>query len=198
MIKKTQILYDENQHPLVAMVPYEEYIRLLNPVQEPPAPVSLLSKDRLSIKLPYGGNEAHIDLPRFVDYWARNGILSMPINQRAKSFSEFTKAEMYSVEALIRGKFLPKDSPYINTMQANGDVIKALVETGMFEEVRYDSAWLVNGTIFSHDQARVREDEVHKFSRTVKCLRILAEPVAEYMKQHPVPPSARINDPWFK
>ncbi len=85
MTSKAQFIYDDEQQPLFAILPYAEYKRLLGEDQPAPQKPSLLSEDRLSVRLPNGGPGAHIDLPRFVDYWCKTGLLSMPINQRAKN-----------------------------------------------------------------------------------------------------------------
>lgn len=75
-----QFILGGNQEALFAVIPYCEYKQVFAPkehvVQESEKPQHI----PLSIRLPNGGPSAAIDLPRFVDYWCRKGILSMPIN----------------------------------------------------------------------------------------------------------------------
>ncbi len=110
-----QFILGENQEPLFAVIPYSEYKRVFAPkeqaVQESEQPKQI----PLSIRLPNGGPDAAIDLPRFVDYWCRKGILSMPINQRAKPFKDFESRERFSVEAMVRMCFVPASYRNMNS-----------------------------------------------------------------------------------
>jgi|GEM_PF-595966 hypothetical protein len=196
MNSKAQFIYDDAQQPLYAILPFSEYKRLLGEHQPAPQKPSLLSADGLSVRLPNGGPGASIDLPRFVDYWARSGLLSMPINQRAKRFDQFEQSELFSLEPFIRGCFLPKDSSYKNTMQVTTEVIAALVDTGMFKEVRFDQAKLKEGQRFDRDDALVKEKDLHKYSRTVKCLEIVESEVIKFLNAHPHKGPC-INRYWF-
>ncbi|UVL16119.1 hypothetical protein LOY27_09765 [Pseudomonas atacamensis] len=196
MDSKAQFIYDDAQQPLYAILPFAEYKRLLGEDQLAPQKPSLLSEDGRSIRLPNGGPGAAIDLPRFVDYWARSGLLSMPINQRAKRFDQFEKTELFSLEPFIRGCFLAKDSSYKNTMQVTTEVIAALVETKMFKEVRFDQAKLKEGQPFKRDEALVKEEDLHKYSRTVKCLEIVESEVVKFLKANPHK-GPSINRYWF-
>lgn len=211
MNPKAQFIYDDAQQPLYAILPFAEYMRLQGEDQPAPQKPSLLSNDRLSIRLPNGGPDAHIDLPRFVDYFCKAGLLSIPINQRAKKFSEFGVTELLSLEGLIRGCFLKKNSSYRNTMQATNDVVAALVETGMFKEVRFYKAKLRNNEIFNRAEALVPDNDTraideddplsdsdfHKFSRTVKCIEGVESELIKFNTRHPHT-GPRINNHWFR
>ncbi|WP_440779449.1 hypothetical protein ACTACN_17190 [Pseudomonas syringae] len=196
MSSKAQFIYDDTQQPQYAILPFAEYKRLIGEDQSASPKASLLSNDGLSIRLPNGGPGAAIDLPRFVDYWARSGLLSMPINQRAKRFDQFEQFELFSLEPFIRGCFLSKDSSYKNTMQVTTEVIAALVETGMFKEVRFDKAQMKEGQLFDRAKALVKEEDLHKYSRTVKCLEIVESEVLKFLKAHPHK-GPSINQYWF-
>lgn len=192
-----QFILGENQEPLFAIIPYSEYKRVFAPkeqaVQESEEPKHI----PLSIRLPNGGPDAAINLPCFVDYWCRKGILSMPINQRAKPFKDFESRERFSVEAMVRMCFVPES--YRNTMQVITEVTDQLVATGLFRLVKFDSARMVNGEIFVRSEALVTEaDErldIEKYTRAVKCLEIVEDAAVQFVAENqPIKP---ISDNWW-
>lgn len=192
-----QFILGENQEPLFAVIPFSEYTRVFAPkeqaVQESKQPKHI----PLSIRLPNGGPDAAIDLPRFVDYWCRKGILSMPINQRAKPFKDFESRERFSVEAMVRLCFVPES--YRNTMQVITEVTDQLVETGLFRLVKFDSARMVNGEIFVRSKALVTDEDerlnIEKYKRAVKCLEIVEDAAVQFVAANkPIQP---ISDNWW-
>jgi hypothetical protein len=192
-----QFILGGNQEALFAVIPYCEYKLVFAPkehvVQESEKPQHI----PLSIRLPNGGPSAAIDLPRFVDYWCRKGILSMPINQRAKPFKDFESRERFSIEAMVRMCFVPES--YRNTMQVITEVTDQLMETGLFRLVKFDSARMVNGEIFVRSKALVTsEDErldIEKYKRAVKCLEIVEDAAVQFVaaNEHIKP----ISDDWW-
>ncbi|MDM9586381.1 hypothetical protein QUC26_00065 [Pseudomonas asiatica] len=194
---KHQFILGENQEPLFAVIPYCEYKQVFAPkehtVQDSEQPKHI----PLSIRLPNGGPGAVIDLPRFVDYWCRKGILSMPINQRAKPFHDFESRERFSVEAMVRMCFVPVS--YRNTMQVVTEVTDQLVETGLFRLVKLDSAKMVNGEVFIRSKAIVTNEDqrldIEKYKRAVKCLEIVEEAAVQFVAANePIMP---ISDDWW-
>lgn len=155
MNKKHQIISDQNGKPLFALIPYEEYVMLQKNLNERPAAQAvsaLLSEDGLRISLPNAPGE-HIDLVRLVDYCVRTHQECMgsdddfdevrkeygesfPVNMRAQALANFDARQMGSLDPLIRAKFLSKNSPYRNTMQATTEVVNALVSTGIFHPTK--------------------------------------------------------------
>jgi len=130
-----QFILDQNQKPLFAVLPFESYKKLIDhqdSASDLPSHPSLLSEDGMRVRLPHGGPGAYIDLVRLVDYCMNASLVSMAINARQQALDKFSIDQIASLDPLIRMCFLPKDSPYRNTMQATTEVVDALVETGIF------------------------------------------------------------------
>lgn len=192
-----QFILGEDQEPLFAVIPYSEYTRVFAPKEQAIKDLESPKGIPLSIRLPNGGSKAAIDLSQFVEYWCRNGILSMPINQRAKPLKDFEYRERFSIEAMVRVCFVPES--YRNTMQMTKEVTDKLVATGLFREVKFDSARLQSdGEIFRRSEALVTEEHAHldfaKYSRAVKCLEIVEDVAIQFMKENK--PRAPISDRW--
>lgn len=133
-MSNVQFILDEDKTPIYAIVPYGDYLKLLeegSPGDLAAGP-TLLSKDSLQIRLPYGG-EASIDLVRLVDYCEHYAISSIAINKRTQALERFPANQRDTLDPLLRICFLPENSPYKNTMQATSEVVDALVETGIFK-----------------------------------------------------------------
>ncbi|RJG12915.1 hypothetical protein D3879_06440 [Pseudomonas cavernicola] len=175
---------------------YDEYKRVFPTEGQPVAKTEIKEGIPLSIRLPNGGPNATIDLPSFVDYWCRKGILSMPISQRAKPFKDFEPRERFSVEALVRVSFISES--YRNTMQVTTEVAQELIATGLFKLVKFDSARMKDGYPFVRSEALVKEEhavlDIEKYSRAVKCLEIVEDVAVQYVKEHK--PSKPISDNW--
>ncbi|KVG31421.1 hypothetical protein [Burkholderia diffusa] len=159
--------------PAFVVIPYAEYSRIDSPVvaeSEASASDSLLSADGLFIRLPHGGPDAKIDLRQFIDAWARRGTISvLAINKRRQAYEKFEGEALNGLDAILRRCFLPKDSPYQNTMQATTAVVDALVETGVFSRSL---------------------ESMPGYYRPVQCIRINEEKAAEFLQKHGKP-----NDP---
>ncbi|MCZ2903226.1 hypothetical protein [Burkholderia thailandensis] len=111
-----------------------------------PAVESLLSADGLFVTLPYGGPEAQIDLHRFAHALCQRGTTLtvlpigkhgepqklLPIAKKTQKLDDFTGGPANGLDSILRRCFLPKGSPYQNTMQATNAVVDALVETSLF------------------------------------------------------------------
>ena len=184
-----QFILDENQNPLFAIIPYCEYAKRFLPEQPIGERESSPKGIPRFISLPNGGPDAAIDLPRLVDYWVRKGILSMPINQRAKPLKDFTGRERFSVEALVRVCFVSES--YQNTMQMINEVTHQLVATGLFEEVKYDCAQIGRDNYpFDSKMALVTEGEreinVERYTRAVKSLKINVDRAVDFYRENPV------------
>lgn len=181
-----QFILGQDQEPLFAVIPYDEYKRVFAPKSHSVAEPEVKEGIPLSIRLPNGGPNAAIDLPRFVDYWCRNGILSMPISQRAKPLKDFERRERFSVEAMVRMCFVSES--YRNTMQVTTEVTDELIATGLFRLVKFDSARMIEGHIFDRSKALVTNEheflDFEKYSRAVKCLEIIAESAGKYCAEH--------------
>lgn len=153
--------------PLFVVLPYEEFKSMEKPATTTEASSSLLSPDGLSIRLPNGGPGATLDLVQFVDAWVRRGTVSMVINKRQQTYDKFPPEQLVnSLDPVLRRCFLPKDSPYRDTMQATSEVVDALVETGLF----------------SHSMERWPG-----FYRPVKCIRINEEKALAFHQKHGKP-----------
>lgn len=130
-----QFINGDDGRPAFVVIPFAEFSRDYAPVAEaaaPPASESLLSADGLFIRLPHGGRDARLDLRQFIDAWVRNGTVSMAINKRQQPYAKFEYKFLNSLDPILRRCFLPKDSPYRDTMQATTAVVEALLETGLF------------------------------------------------------------------
>jgi hypothetical protein len=133
--KNVQLILNDQEKPIFAVLPYQAYLDLIKDKDIPEeltVASSLISSDGLKIRLPYGGPGAEIDLIRLVDYCRRASMISMSINARQQTLDKFESNQLGSLEYLLRTQFLPKDSPYKNTMQATSDVVDALEQTGIF------------------------------------------------------------------
>ncbi len=112
----------------------------------------------LSIKLPHAGPEAYLSLKELAKYFLDNDIDVMPINNRAQVFADFKDEHLTNtLDPVIRNVFLPKDSPYKNTMQAVSAVTDALVESGLFsrETVKFEGfGKRVNSLRINHELAQ--------------------------------------------
>lgn len=190
---KHQFILGEDGQPIFAVVPYAEYADVFGTARAEQTG-DADHQIPLSIPLPNAGASASIDLPRFVEYWVRCGIQSLPINKRAKPFHEFEGRELFSLEALIRTCFISES--YRNTMQAVNEVTDQLVDTGLFREVRFNQARLMPDQIFQREQA-ILEAQILPYSRSVNCLEIVYDKAKEYCKQHPVAPDQKIPSAWF-
>ncbi len=140
-MKNIQFLSNENGEPVFAVLPiatYRELIADRDAADQPAAQSpSLLSADGRYVRLPHGGPNARLDVLRLVDLCARQEISCLAIGKRAQALDLFSREEVrHGLDPLIRSFFLPKDSPYRNTMQAVNDVVDALVETGIFDHAK--------------------------------------------------------------
>ncbi|WP_218276160.1 hypothetical protein, partial [Pseudomonas sp. MPR-R5B] len=141
MSKNVQFILNDQEKPVFAVLPYQAYLDLIKDKDIPEeltVASSLISSDGLKIRLPYGGPGAEIDLIRLVDFCRRASIISMSINARQQTLDKFENNQLGSLEYLLRTQFLPKDSPYKNTMQATSDVVDALEQTGIFRRSKRD------------------------------------------------------------
>lgn len=152
--------------PLFVVLPYAEFKKMENPENATEAPASLLSSDGLTIRLPNGGPGATLDLVQFVDVWVRNGTVSMAINKRQQPYDQFPREQINSLDPILRRCFLPKDSPYKNSMQATSAVVDALVETGLFSQTL---------------------EKWKGWYRPVQCIRIDEEKALAFLRQHGAP-----------
>jgi hypothetical protein len=192
-MKTHQFIFDEHQKPLFAIVPYDEYTQVFSDKSQPSADASA-HEIPLSISLPNAGANAAIDLPRFVEYWVRCGIQSLPINKRAKPLHEFEGRERFSLEALIRICFISPS--YQNTMQAVNEVTDQLVQTGLFHEVRFNKAQLIPDQVFKREHA-ILNASIQPYTRTVNCLEIDYPKAADFCKKHPITAEMKIDSQWF-
>jgi hypothetical protein len=189
-----QVIYDANKKPLFVVIPYDDEYKRAFGIEPSLNTLSATHGIPLTITLPNAGAGATIDLPRFVEYWVRCGIQSLPINKRAKPLREFEGRERFSLEALIRTCFI--NEPYRNTMQAVNEVTDQLISTGLFREVRFNQAQLMPGIIFDREQA-ILQAAIQPYSRTVNCLEIVYEKAVEFCNQHPTPKEKKIDSQWF-
>ncbi|MDD2113824.1 hypothetical protein NP554_18780 [Pseudomonas asiatica] len=139
MKSNVQLILDQNEAPIFAVLPYAEYTRLIanqsNPKEALTAP-SLLSEDRRYIRLPHGGPGAKLDVVELLDWLNARAITDLAINQRAQTLDKFPQDQSMTLDPIIRRVFLPESSPYKNTMQAVAEVVDALVETGCFKRIK--------------------------------------------------------------
>lgn len=144
-MKNIQFLSNENGEPVFAVLPIATYRELVagrhdGAISDRPAlpqSPSLLSADGRYVRLPHGGPNARLDVLRLVDLCARKEISCLAIGKRAQALDLFSREDVrHGLDPLIRSYFLPKDSPYKNTMQAVNDVVDALIETGIFDHAK--------------------------------------------------------------
>lgn len=155
-----QFLHDKAGNPVFAVLSMDYYRSLT--ASESPAievgPPNLLVDDGYTVKLPYGGPDAQIDIRDLVRYLLKNGVYDLAINQRAQSLDKYPEDQRMTLDPIIRHDFLAKSSPYKNTMQATADVVEALVKSGYFVRIKKKYPYL---------------------SRTVNALAIVMEKAAD-------------------
>ncbi len=165
-----QYINDADGKPVFVVIPYAELSRGDSPAvaeSNAGASDSLLSDDGLFIRLPHGGPNARVDLLQFIDAWARRGTISvLAINKRRQTYEEFEGEARNGLDAILRRCFLPKDSPYKNTMQATTAVVDALIETGVFSR---------------------SIESMPGYYRPVQCIRLNEEKAAEFLQKHGKP-----------
>lgn len=133
MLVQEQVIRDVEGQPLFAVLPYKVYTELMKKAEVRNAPQEASLR---FVRLPYGGPNARLDVLRLVEWMLREKIHEIPINQRAQAYNKFPENQLFTLDPLIRRYFLREDSPYINTMQATGEVIDALERTELFERSR--------------------------------------------------------------
>jgi len=141
MSKQVQLILNDQEKPVFAVLPYTTYLELIKGKDVPDdlsIATSLISPDGLKIRLPHGGPGAEIDLVRLVDYCRQSSMVSMAVNARQQTLDKFDSKQLGSLDHLLRTQFLAKDSPYRNTMQATSEVVDALVRTGIFRRSKRD------------------------------------------------------------
>ncbi|WP_460093711.1 hypothetical protein [Pseudomonas sp. S2_B03] len=174
--QNVQFINDEKGRPLFAVLPYHFYeVLMTNHPMAETLPTPLLKDDRY-IELPEADGE-HIDLVRLVDYCLRQATVSfgadddraenfelyrdsLPVNARTQALERFDSQFSGGLDPLIRRFFLPKDSPYRNTMQATTAVVDALVKTGIFTKTKrkFDFYRPVNALDFNVEAGRAYLD----------------------------------------
>ncbi|PAJ82857.1 hypothetical protein [Burkholderia ubonensis] len=156
--------------PAFVVIPYDEFSHCDTTVvatSEASTSDSLLSADGLFIRLPHGGPGAQIDLRQFIDAWVRRGtIWVMAVNKRRQAYDKFLGDGRNGLDAILRRCFLPKDSPYKNTMQATTAVVDALGETGVFSR---------------------SIEPIPGYYRPVQAIRINDEKAMEFLQKHGKP-----------
>ncbi|MCO7557605.1 hypothetical protein [Metapseudomonas otitidis] len=168
-----QIIYDTNNKPAFAVLPYPEYEKMMTLLAEKLDQSSpLLSEDGLTIRLPHGGPDACIDLIVLANYCYERSLISIAIGARQQRLSKFAANQVGALDPLIRMCFLKPDSPYRNTMQATNDVVDALVETGLFKRTKRD---------FNNAK------EGQQFYRPVLALDVNEDAVKAFVASHPKP-----------
>ncbi len=177
-MKNIQFLSNENGEPVFAVLPiatYRELIAGRDAGDQPAAhSTSLLSADGRYVRLPHGGPKAQLDVLRLADLCARKEISCLAVGKRAHALEKFSKEDIqHGLDPLIRSFFLPKDSPYRNTMQAVNDVVDALVETGIF------------------DHAKIRFPH---YGRAVNSLKVNPAALQAFLEKHgPLDPKDRVE-----
>lgn len=173
MKRQHPTIQDPDGNVLYYLVPPEEYQMHFAANVTQADTSSLISEDGLKIYLPEAGEGDHIDLVRLARYCVDTSLVAMgadddrdsvkeeyaksfPINMRQQALKNFEARQMGSLDPLIRAKFLPKDSPYKNTMQATTAVVDALVETGLFSRSKrkFDFYRPVNSLDFNLEAAK--------------------------------------------
>lgn len=168
-----QVIYDTNNKPAFAVLPYHEYEKIMTLLAEKlDQPSPLLSEDGLFIRLPHGGPDAQIDLIVLANYCYERSLIAIAIGARQQRLSKFEINQVGALDPMIRMCFLKQDSPYRNTMQATTEVVDALVETGMFKRTKRDFNNAVEG---------------QQFYRPVLALEVNEAAVKAFVKSHPKP-----------
>lgn len=145
-MEKVQFITDENNVNVFAVVPIKLYEALVEG-QEIPLDIQtksrLLSADGRYVSFLNAEPSAKLDVLQLVELLKRLGAKNIAIAQRAQTLEKFEKEQILNgLDPMLRTFFLPKDSPYRNTMQANNELVQALVETGIFQHTtaKFD-AW---------------------------------------------------------
>jgi hypothetical protein len=178
MTHDVQFILDKSKNPTHAILDIDTYRDLIRQGKNDlPTNPSLLSEDGLYVRLPHGGPGACIDLIRLIDYAERNSLLNLAINARQQTLEKFQPDQMASLDPMLRICFLPKNSPYRNTMQATSEVVDALVETGLF--------------------IRSKRSYEHYY-RPVNALDIVEKEVEAFLKKHKRPYNPIPSYYWVK
>lgn len=128
-----QFLLGSDHQPVFAVLPYEEYRKLLKLASENQTATPRPSSDKhKTVPLPHGGPGASLDLVRLAAYCIQHDIESIAVNMRAQSYDKFPPNQLNTLDPLIRREFLPQGSPYKNTMQATTELVNSLVDSGLF------------------------------------------------------------------
>ncbi|WP_186214102.1 hypothetical protein [Burkholderia gladioli] len=155
---------------------------------------SLLSADKLFIKLPHGGPNAKIDVHAFAHAFCRRGTTDtvlpvVPIAKKTQKLADFEGTRddnkrvvvgpINGLDAMLRRCCLPEGSPYRDTMQATTAVVDALVETGLFKRTT---------------------QTMDGFYRPVQCLSVVQEKIIAFVNdlgepKNPIDPH-RLVLPW--
>lgn len=176
-MNSVQFITDENNNRIFAVVPIKLYETLIegqdNPVSiQTKSP--LLSADGRYVFFLNAETHAKFDVLQLVDLLKRLGAKNIAIAQRAQTLDKFEKNQILNgLDPMLRTFFLPKDSPYRNTMQANNELVDALVETGIFQHTiaKFD-AWY----------------------RPVKSLKINQQALESFIENHgPLPEHQKID-----
>lgn len=141
-MKTVQFIHNEDGEVEYAVMPIAHYRELISDDFDasviPHHP--LLNQDKTMVKLPYGGADTWVCIADLISYLRAQGITHLAINQRAQTLDKFPEEQQMTLDPIIRREFLVDGSPYRNTMQASGEVVDALVSTGLFRRTkkRYD------------------------------------------------------------
>jgi hypothetical protein len=159
-MNSVQFLHDTLGNPVFAVLSIDHYRQLTDQNQSviDVQPLNLLVDGSFTVKLPYGGADAYLDIRALVRHLLKNGISDLAINQRAQSLDQYPPEQRMTLDPIIRHDFLPASSPYKNTMQATAEVVEALVKSGYFVRIKKKYPYL---------------------SRTVNALAIVAEKAAD-------------------
>jgi hypothetical protein len=145
-MQPVQFIADENNTRIFAVVPIKLYEALVEGQEEPVeihTKSRLLSADGRYVFFLNAEPNAKFDVLQLVDLLKRLGTKNIAIAQRAQTLDKFEHGQILNgLDPMLRTFFLPKDSPYRNTMQANNELVEALVETGIFQHTvaKFD-AW---------------------------------------------------------
>lgn len=174
-------------HVIIPVDEFErDYMRVGTTNAAPPSDSvseSLLSADKLFIKLPHGGPDAKIDVHAFAYAFCRRGTTDsvlpvvpvVPIAKKTQKLADFEAKRdnenkivgpINGLDAMLRRCCLPEGSPYRDTMQATTAVVDALVETGLFKR-----------TI----------QTMPGFYRPVQCLSVVEDKIVAFVKEHGEP-----------
>lgn len=147
-MESVQFITDENKTKIFAVVPIKLYEALVEGREEPfelhhTQKSRLLSADGRYVSFLNAEHNAKFDVLQLADLLKRLGTKNIAIAQRAQTLDKFEHDQILNgLDPMLRMFFLPKESPYRNTMQANNELVEALVATGIFQHTvaRFD-AW---------------------------------------------------------